>query len=70
LLPIHFPKVKPGEIYESDSPRKRFRYTLDQVGRSGTQKKEPGRIPGPVRQDPEQFEQFGPALDLIDDDQS
>ena len=69
LLCSHFPEVKPGEIYESDSPGERFRYTLDQMGRGGTQNKEPGRVMWPIHQNPEQFEQVGPALDFVDNDQ-
>jgi hypothetical protein len=69
LLCTHFPEVKPGEVYESDTPGERFRDTLDQMGRGGTQKKEPGRVLGTVYQNPEQFEEVGPALDFIDDHQ-
>ena len=69
MLRTHFPEVESGEVYESDSAGERFRYPFDQMGRGGTQKKEPGRVLWPIHQNPEQCEQVGTALDFIDNDQ-
>jgi hypothetical protein len=70
MLHAHFSEVEPGEIDESDATREGLRYPFGQVWRGRAKEKKPGRTVGPIHQYPEQFEEIGPSLNLVDNYQT
>ena len=64
-----FGAVEATQVDKPHPARQRLRHALDQVERGAAQDEKAGRRARAIRQDAQQREQVGPALDLVDDDE-